>query len=169
MERNGTAWDFNFLSKIFKKTISYPHEKIKRTPSLGFTYFIYALSVGECVCTFGKHGQNIRAAPAPGVSALIKHRVKLDWILLPPWTETWVHVTVASAKYKQKRLRSILYTLTFSNGTDILIKPCDESNVARTRLGGNPCVRHSPGALLFNNASDIWGLHSDTISYSNIT
>lgn len=75
---------FSFLSKIFKKTISYPHEKIKRTPSLGFTYFIYALSVGECVCTFGKHGQNIRAAPAPGVSALIKHRVKLDWILLPP-------------------------------------------------------------------------------------
>ena len=35
------------------------------------------------VYTFSKHGKNVRTAPGPRVTTLVKDRVKFDWIFLP--------------------------------------------------------------------------------------
>lgn len=77
MAQNKMALRF-FISDFKKKTKTFLKLQEKISHSLVTHY------EQERMCTFGKHGQNIRAAPAPGASALVKHRVELNWILLPP-------------------------------------------------------------------------------------
>ena len=56
-----------------------------------------------CMCTFSKHWQDIRAAPAPGVSALIEDRVKLHRILLPAYKHTIILVIPGAEPQRELR------------------------------------------------------------------
>lgn len=102
------------------------------------------------MCTFGKHRQNIRAPPAPGASALIKHRVELHRILLPTLGDgmrKYSQMNFAAIDSQCERSRSC--TPTLSNGTDVLVEASDERDMARAGFRGDASVRHTPGTPLF--------------------
>lgn len=83
------------------------------------------------------------------ISGLPQHQVRLLWLntesnstgfsFHPKQTHEYIKPKL-QPNISKKMSCSIGHTPTFSNGTNILVKTCDESNMTRTRLSGNPCV-----------------------------